>query len=711
MPFGDAHTPSLALSLLQAELAEAGIPARSHYLNLAFAERIGLDRFDRYSLDMSGAFLGEWAFADCLFPRPDAEAERYVEEVLIPLEKFTLEEIASFEQDHAAAHPFLEESLRSHDWGRYRAIGFTTTFQQNTASLAFARMLKQAHPETAIVFGGANCEGEMGVQLLQSFPWIDYVCTGEGDDVFPQLALQLAGRGPRQAISGILGRPSNGGPAQLTHPAMVTDLDRLPFPTFSDYFDRVRETPKGLELRCRITLETSRGCWWGEKHHCTFCGLNGLSMKFRSKSPERAQREITHFSNRYKPLLHRRAGINFADNILDMNYFRSVLPALRETGLGTSLFYETKANLTRDQIQLLAESGVRDIQPGIESLHTDLLKLMRKGCTGLQNIQLLKWCRRFGITPVWNLLYGFPGEEPRWFDEQARTIDRITHLRPPYSIAPVRLDRFSPYYCEAGASGITNVRPARALSYIYALPESELSGMAYHFDFDYADRREPDRYVGAMKNAVERWRRLEMEAFFYALPWGDRLLFWDGRNGAEPEDWLLEPGKRLLYEYCDRVRGGSEIARFAGETLAMSEAQARTCLAEWVDAGAMIAEDDKYLGLAVLVDDGLETLDLDSGVETVPDKVGAAPQALDSLDRPRRASHMPWLATPEGTLLLDRSDGRLLVLAGAAAEIWAKADGERTVAALVDSDATGAGPGGVLAGLVAQGLILLDPAS
>lgn len=35
-----------------------------------------------------------------------------------------------------------------------------------------------------------------------------------------------------------------------------------------------------------LVLEGARGCWWGEKHHCTFCGLNGSLMKFRSKPPK-----------------------------------------------------------------------------------------------------------------------------------------------------------------------------------------------------------------------------------------------------------------------------------------------------------------------------------------------------------------------------------------------------------------------------------------
>ena len=45
------------------------------------------------------------------------------------------------------------------------------------------------------------------------------------------------------------------------------------------------------KVRPLMVMETARGCWWDAKHHCTFCGLNGEFMGFRSKSPLRALAE------------------------------------------------------------------------------------------------------------------------------------------------------------------------------------------------------------------------------------------------------------------------------------------------------------------------------------------------------------------------------------------------------------------------------------
>ena len=157
-----------------------------------------------------------------------------------------------------------------------------------------------------------------------------------------------------------------------------------------------------------VVVETSRGCWWGAKHHCTFCGLNGDTMAFRSKSPARAFDEIDGLTRR-----HGIDKVGCVDNILDMDYVATLFPQLAASGLQLELFYEVKSNLRYDQLLTLRHGGMRQIQPGIESFSDQVLQLMDKGVTGLQNIQLLRWSEELGIDCAWNLLAGFPGETSR----------------------------------------------------------------------------------------------------------------------------------------------------------------------------------------------------------------------------------------------------------------------------------------------------------
>ena len=53
---------------------------------------------------------------------------------------------------------------------------------------------------------------------------------------------------------------------------------------------------------------------------------------------------------------------------------------------------------------------------------------MRKGVSGLQNIQTLKWCVEIGLRPSWNYLWGFAGESRDDFERLAAMVPLLTHL-------------------------------------------------------------------------------------------------------------------------------------------------------------------------------------------------------------------------------------------------------------------------------------------
>ena len=63
-----------------------------------------------------------------------------------------------------------------------------------------------------------------------------------------------------------------------------------------------------------------------------------------------------------------------------------------------------RIRLRKSQLQTMVAGGVTRIQPGIESLSTSILRLMRKGTSRLQNIQLLKWCADLQLNVAWNFL-------------------------------------------------------------------------------------------------------------------------------------------------------------------------------------------------------------------------------------------------------------------------------------------------------------------
>jgi len=162
---------------------------------------------------------------------------------------------------------------------------------------------------------------------------------------------------------------------------------------------------------------------------------------------------------------------------------------LARKGPKLEFFLETKSNMRFEQLRALRRGGVRTIQPGIESFSNQLLQLMRKGCTGLQNIQLLRWCEELGITVFWNLLYGFPGESPIEYARMAELVPLLAHLQKTGYCGRIHVDRFSPLFTNPKL-GVTEPRPAAAYSYLYPVGLPQLANLAYFFEFDYADDRE-----------------------------------------------------------------------------------------------------------------------------------------------------------------------------------------------------------------------------
>jgi ribosomal peptide maturation radical SAM protein 1 len=593
VPFADVERPSIGVSLLSAELARAGFDCRVRYVNFDFAESIGRRLYTDMSESLpADSLVGDWFFADLVFGSEIPPAEQYVQRVLSRFASPAL--IAQILAARAQREAFLDSSVRTIAEGRPRIVGFSTTFHQTCVSLALARRLKALPDPPIMVFGGANCEGEMGLQMLRSFPWLDFVCTREGDVAFPRLVARLLAGDPAIDIPGML---AQGHADVLGTPDLIEHLDDLPDPDYSDYFERVSRCNAAFDLKPELLVETARGCWWGAKHHCTFCGLNGDTMAYRSKSPERAYDEMCRLSQRWGV-----AKMDSVDNILDLRYFDTLFPRLAKLQPPLDLFYEIKANLKLRQVAALRAAGVRTVQPGIESLATEVLQLMDKGCTALQNIQLLRWCEEFGITVAWNMLAGFPGEVPATYDRQAELCSKLVHLQPPSSCSPIRLDRFSPLYGKAEAFGLRRVRPSAAYFYVYPLGRRDMARLASFFDFEYDDGREPIRYVAAAQRAVERWIALRhtdstIRPCFDATFDGDGLRIVDTRPEARCEVSVLSGPLAALYVACDEAATLATLTRkFAAELPAST---IDTLIAQWIADRWCIEMDGRILSLAV----------------------------------------------------------------------------------------------------------------
>ncbi|MFT3924514.1 MAG: RiPP maturation radical SAM C-methyltransferase [Myxococcales bacterium] len=484
MPFNVTVMPPIGLGTLSAILREAGLPCTTYHQNLELLPWLGVPLNEASEIFDEISYLwdflpGEWLFSPQVSAEQDAAYLRSLDEDA-GVRPQLIEVLAQLRRiaPHFIARCASQIADAGHD-----IVGFTSSFMQTQPSLAVARHLKQLRPEVTILFGGSNAFGTMGRAVLEYCDAIDVVAHGEADRLIVPLVHALREGTSLRQLQGISYRDVSGIVDQSVDSTRVA-MDDLPVPDFDDYFctlDRLRRDHRQpLDLPRFVPIETARGCWWGERSHCTFCGLNADRMRFRSKSPERALHDFRD--------LYRRYGVgNFfaVDNIIDHKYFDTVLASLAEQRERFFIHYEIKANLSRKQVESLYAAGVHKIQPGIESLSTPVLKLMRKGITALQNIQTLRWLTEHGLRTSWYMLYGFPGENLAAYKEVANLLPRLTHIVPPNELAPVYIERFSPYQMRPDQYGIRLTGPARW--YRHAFPgigDDQLAELAYRFEYE-----------------------------------------------------------------------------------------------------------------------------------------------------------------------------------------------------------------------------------
>jgi ribosomal peptide maturation radical SAM protein 1 len=617
MPWATPVNPNLALGLLSSILDLAGIRSSCLYANLLLPrpEEGGVFSFETASLyeDRSAGL----SFVPHLYPNADLQkiADTVEERFFRLLSREGLLEVKGsyfkdlgqettkrrlMEQtlfDINAAGVCLDRAMEKVEQGEYDIVGFTLTFEtQLIASLALARRIKERKPATRIVFGGAACISGQGVALLKSFEFVDVVCLGEGDAVIIPLVKALRGDGNLSEIKGIAYR--TGDQIQVTERAEpIIDLEWIPAPNYDPFFQQKAESEWSDTLSV-LLFETSRGCWWGEKHLCTFCGLNSESLTYRSKSAKRVIAEIKTLCDRWDNV----NGLQAVDNIFDMRYFKELIPLLiefqseRKKPIG--VFFEVKSNLKLNHFFLLAAAGIRHVQPGIESFSDHILQLMDKGANALQQVSFIKWANQVGVSTNYNVLMRNPGETVEDYRQMLELVPYMSHLQPPKGSFNIQLQRYSPYFLQPQKFDMYNVRPHPHYKEMFPDPKVDVENIVYEFEFDHDDLDKPDLTAARreLTLALLNWQATyQSHQLEYYLENRDVVIS-DRRSGSEQIE-RLRGLQADIFLYLDQPRALPHLVDRYPEI----DLRVLASFLEWLVARRLVYHhtNDRYLALPV----------------------------------------------------------------------------------------------------------------
>ncbi|MGA1840820.1 MAG: RiPP maturation radical SAM C-methyltransferase [bacterium] len=587
MPFSEAYLPSIQLGTLYGYLKNKEIPVDVYHAYLKFADILGPEWYHIICNFMPDEIFYPYFLFPENFKRHRKEIEGYFKRIIM---NFPVMQPISLQTVLDRLSSFNEGLLKKIDFSKYSLIGFSVTFDQLKASLYLAGKIKQRYPNIPIVFGGAYCTEDLGISLLKTFSEIDFIVSGEGEEILTTLFLNLD-KGGFDKIKGLGWRDN--GTVKLNGPSKTLSLDDLPIPEYEDYFKTLEECSSYMREYIKnhlvIPIEGSRGCWWNK---CTFCSLNSQFICYREKSVDRIIEEVKDQVNRYQC-----NSIRFFDNIQRVKNFSKLMSGLKDLNMDLDIILEIRAgHLNKEDYRLMRDAGVNIVRIGIEAFGNRMLKKMNKGVTTIENIAALKYCQEFGILALYNIIINYPNEDLPDLQETAENLKFLRGFIPPMSIHSMLLTHGSPVYHNPKDFNIKEIKiPNHA---IWRFPQTvwqTLTPLFYEYDC-----------VNGMKDRTSSWIRI----FSEWLKTGDErlvkpLLFYQETGKILIiRDLLSEKGfktklegfERQLYLFCDTIRTKSDILKQFPD---ISPDILEKILEKWITNRWMFREGEKFLSLAV----------------------------------------------------------------------------------------------------------------
>ncbi len=599
MPWSLFSRPSIQIGTLKAylKLQFPYLNIAAHHFYLKVAETIGYKLYHSVS---ESTWLAETIYAAMLSPEKLKTIEKifYREAGVKPLfRKLSFTELVS------KVRKVTDVFIESINWNKFCLAGFSVSQCQLTSSLYIIKQIKIKHPDLKIVLGGSTFAGA-SKELFKLIPEIDFVVKGEGELPLSQLVHHLGIYSKIDkipSIKGVISRESIEDDNSDIFYQMET-LSSLPMPDFDDYFDLLQTFGSNKTFFPTILCEISRGCWWRHAQRlkkikgCAFCNLNLQWDGYRSKDYSKVVSEVDNLTSKYKTL-----SVAFTDNALPVKESKKVFTQLKELKKDFRFFSEIRATTTMENLKIMRDAGMSEVQIGIESLSTRLLKKINKGTTAIQNLEIMKNCEHLGIINNSNLILQFPGSNKDDVEETLRNLEFAAPFRPLRQVN-FWLGLESPVWQNPQQFGI------KALynhpRYADLLPQNISTSMRFLIQLYRGDLGCQKKLWKPVRQRIKAWK-MEYEALHNNSIFEPILSFLDGRNfliiiqkqlNDRTLTHRLKGKSREIYLFCRHHRSIKKILEHFSE---LSDDKIISFLRIMVNKKLMFEENKNYLSLAV----------------------------------------------------------------------------------------------------------------
>ncbi len=592
--------PSIQLGALKAYLKAQNpdLEVTARHMYLAVAEAVG---YEIYQAVSERTWIAETIYGALLYPERSDQIEALFRRKTGADKKLSGVDFTSLiRRVERVSSAFID----GEDWDAVGLAGFSVCLCQLTSALYFIRQIKKRHPNLPVVAGGSSFSPISAGKFVRRFPDIDFIVTGEGEIPLSNL-IDALGESNDVAkvpdIPGVYSQRFTMKSPNRRH-AQLEGLHDLPSPDFDEYFELLKTFGPEKTFFPTLPVEMSRGCWWNrlgrgaDKGGCAFCNLNKQWRGYRVKEADQAVREADALTSRYKLL-----SVAFTDNLLPVKASNDLFKRLSGIKKNFKFFGEIRADAPESVLRDMRRAGFSEVQAGIESLSTRLLKKLNKGVTAAQNLHMMKTCEELGVKNTANLIFHFPGSDETDVLETLRAIEFAMVFRP---LRPVNfwLGLGSPVCENPKAYGLTSVfnHPYYALIF----PQDIRRSVRFVIQAYRGDLMHQRKLWRPVMQKVRTW-----QAFYQAVQGGDAsapalgcrdgrefMIIRQKRMNAEPFIHRLEGLSRKIYLFCERPRS---VRRILAEFPDLSEDRLLPFLKMMTDKKLMFDDADRFLSLAV----------------------------------------------------------------------------------------------------------------
>jgi radical SAM superfamily enzyme YgiQ (UPF0313 family) len=299
-------------------------------------------------------------------------------------------------------------------------IAFSVVTDNFGWSLRMAEKIKNRTGKP-IVFGGIHPSAVAGEVL--SYPFVDYVIRGEGEEAIADLADSLSNGSVNTEIKNLAYR-KNGSVIYNPLRNLVQDLDDLPFPDKDFFYSAAHPA-----FRRAYHITTSRGC----AYHCSFC-FNSFQKKLYSNTGEGKMKYLRRRSigNVIEELTaaHKKYGfktVEFWDDIFTLHK-SWVLEFLGEYSGNVGLPFACRVNpnaVDDSLIQALEKANCRVVHMGIQSFNeTTGEYVLKRRQRNIKVEKVIEIFAKSGIYLYTDNMIGIPGQKEEEIADLIRFYNR-----------------------------------------------------------------------------------------------------------------------------------------------------------------------------------------------------------------------------------------------------------------------------------------------